>query len=336
MITQLQRQQRDLDYVTDYHGYYYYWMEDCELDESKDGPVEQQCCEAAGGTWSAGCGFEAGTNSPTPAPPTPAPPTVATWNPSGCIGSWVEKEAGTDGVFACSCNHLTHFAVISTSTTTTPVDCVLGLWETTFYSCSTDCNRPRGTILSTREVLVHSVNGGLECGDIAETSQCPEVDPAACVFDASSSTTVSIKVAVSASVYDKYEERVATVLKDYLRKDVFLENGPRFKLEFGDAVVVEGEDDLVKIDVDVITNAAEVTQHVVELTLKAANAESVMVMHEDPNVARLKGMISGLFGSEDVFNNAEINQHSALLPSNTMLAVMKSFLRLGWKVVTSE
>ena len=166
-----------------------------------------------------------------------------------------------------------------------------------------------------------------------QTLPCPEVDSALCEFEVWSN--IPIKVTVTATVYDKYAERVATVLKNFLRKDVFLENGPRFKLEFGDAAAVDGEDELVQMDVDVITNAAEVAQVVVAETLKAANAESVMVMHEDPDVARLKGMISGLFGSEDVFNNAEINQHSALLPSNTMLAVMKSFLRLGWKVVTS-
>jgi len=137
---------------------------------------------------------------------------------------------------------------------------------------------------------------------------------------------------VTATVYDKYAERVATVLKNFLRKDVFLENGPRFKLKFGDAAAVDGEDELVQMDVDVITNAAEVAQVVVEETLKAANVESVMVMHDDPDVNRLKGMIASIFSSEDVFTSTDINEVSKMLPSDTWLKVMKSFLRLGWKV----
>ena len=97
---------------------------------------------------------------------------------------------------------------------------MLGSWQTTFYTCSSECNNPRGAIVQVRDVLVKAKNGGEACGAVTNTSQCPEVDQDVCNFD--SLNTVRIKVAATAYVYDKHKERVATVLNNYLRKNVFL------------------------------------------------------------------------------------------------------------------
>ena len=181
-----------------------------------------------------------------------------------------------------------------------------------------------------RDVLVKPKNNGVECGLLTNTLPCPEVDAALCSFEAW--TSARIHVTVSAFVYGKSKDRVTTVLKEFLRKDVFLENGLLFKLAFSDAIAVEGNPELVEIDVDVITDAAEVDQGAVEQTLQAASAESVIVLHDDPDVKRLKGMVAAIFSSDDVFTSADINGVSKLLPSDTWLKVMKSFLRLGWTV----
>ena len=89
---------------------------------------------------------------------------------------------------------------------------------------------------------------------------------------------------------------------------------------------------MYELEVDIITNAAEVEAAAVEHTLKAANAESIMVKHDDPDVDRLKGMVASIFSSDDTFTSADINKVASLLPSDTWLKVMKSFLRVGWKV----
>ena len=191
------------------------------------------------------------------------------------------------------------------------IDCLVSEWATTFDDCSAECDSG-GAVVQTRGVTVKPMCGGKACGPLTSTTQCPETPT--CLFETPQAVRTTVVLSgIASDVFDKTKDAVKLVLKAHVRKNVLGVGGPKFKLDFvaHDTVATPTEgyarrgrraavselrsESDTELDVDIITDAAEVELEVVEEKAKSDSATEALLKALQDEVQAVNEHIKDVF-----------------------------------------